>query len=190
MSKRVMVLGSSGMIGSGIYKVLSKDTSIEALGTVRSKAFINKLPNKEKLIHGLDVLDEESWKKILKDNQPDVVINCIGITKHIETEANKNISISLNAIFPHKLSIFCDTLSCRVIHISSDCIFSGRKGFYSEEDIPDASDLYGISKKLGEINSPNHLTIRTSTIGHEINSKNGLLEWFLSQENRFNPINR
>ena len=183
MSLRIIVLGASGMIGSGIYKVLCLDKKLEVFGTIRSQSVDYGLP-KDNLIGNFDVLDENYWREALNEFKPDVVINCIGITKHIETEENRNLSIGLNAIFPHKLVSTCDKLSSRLIHISTDCIFSGREGFYSEKDIPDATDLYGITKKLGEIHSQKHLTLRTSTIGHEINSKNGLLEWFLSQEER------
>jgi len=172
------------MIGSGIYKVLSADIGLTTFGTVRSQAWEYDLPKKENLISELDVTDEGLLKEALKKNKPDVIVNCVGITKHIETEDNRNMSINLNSILPHKLVGICDELSAKLIHISSDCIFSGMKGFYSEEDIPDAKDLYGLTKKLGEIHYSRHLTLRTSTIGHEINTKYGLLEWFLSQQKK------
>ena len=93
-------------------------------------------------------------------------------------------SININSIFPHKLAAFSCELPSRLIHISTDCVYSGKKGNYCEKDLPDTDDLYGISKRLGEIDYSGHLTLRTSTIGHELYNKNGLLEWFLSQ-NKF-----
>ena len=172
------------MIGNGIYDVLSRDDNLEVFGTLRSKDLYKDLQKKENLITGINALDQQSWEKVLIEYKPNVVINCVGITKHIETTTNKNISINLNSIFPHKLVSVCNKISSRLIHISTDCVFSGRKGFYSEADLPDADDLYGITKSLGEINSKEHLTLRTSTIGHEPYSQNGLLEWFLSQEKK------
>ena len=184
LNLKVIVLGVSGMIGSEIYRIIFEREDLEVFGTVRSKNSKSFPFYKDNIVNGIDVLNEESWKEYLIQEKPDAVINCIGITKHIETDHNKNLSIQINSIFPHKLAHLCDQISARLIHISSDCVFSGKKGFYSEKDIPDSDELYGLSKKLGEINSSKHLTIRTSTIGHEITTKHGLLEWFLSQEKR------
>ena len=92
--------------------------------------------------------------------------------------------ISINSLLPYRLQRICADLGSRLIHFSTDCIFSGNKGFYSENEIPDPPDIYGKSKLLGELDFENTLTIRKSVIGHELISRNGLLEWFLYQ-NKF-----
>ena len=92
--------------------------------------------------------------------------------------------ININSLFPHKLYEICSTRKIRLIHLSSDCVFSGEKGFYSEEDNPDPKDIYGRSKLLGELNFENCITLRKSVIGHELISKNGLLDWFLDQNDQ------
>ena len=131
-----------------------------------------------------DILDFEETKKTLKKIKPDILINCLGITNKENLLKPSQIEncISINSLFPHMLQRICLELGTRIIHFSSDCIFSGRKGFYSENDIPDPPDIYGKSKLLGELNYENTLTIRKSVIGHELVSKKGLLEWFLAQK--------
>ena len=110
------------------------------------------------------------------------MINCLGITnKNISSSKNSEEFICINSLLPCRLQKICADLGSRLIHFSTDCIFSGNKGFYSENDNPDPIDLYGRSKLLGELNFENTLTIRKSVIGHELISKNGLLEWFLFQ---------
>jgi dTDP-4-dehydrorhamnose reductase len=112
-----------------------------------------------------------------------VVINCIGLIKQRENVNNLLDVLPINSLFPHQLSEICKQYDVRLIHISTDCVFSGKKGGYVESDKSDAENLYGISKYLGEINhKENCVTLRTSIIGHELNSKKALLEWFLSQE--------
>jgi dTDP-4-dehydrorhamnose reductase len=179
---KVFVLGASGMIGSEIFRVLDESINIDATGVWRSQPSKDLPFTKKRIIEGIDIQKEELWRRLLIEEKPHVVINCIGITKHHQSTIDARAFIGINSIFPYKLSNVCDQISARLIHISTDCIFSGKKGFYSEEDISDSEDLYGLTKKLGEINTPNHLTLRTSTVGHEISTKNGLLEWFLSQQ--------
>src|SRR5581483_8348081 len=116
--------------------------------------------------------------------KPDAVINCIGIVKQ-RAEANDPIpSLEINARFPHRLAQLCRATGSRLIHISTDCVFSGKKGMYTEQDQSDAEDLYGRSKFLGEVGEPPALTLRTSIIGREIESRYGLVEWFLGSRGR------
>jgi dTDP-4-dehydrorhamnose reductase len=122
--------------------------------------------------------------------RPNVIINCTGITKHSSNADNPLIVLPINSLFPHKLVKLSKLIGARVIQISTDCVFSGDKGFYSEIDCPDSSDLYGISKSLGEVDYTNAITIRTSTIGHDKASNVGLLEWFLSQKSTCIGFNR
>lgn len=179
---KVIVLGASGMIGSEIFKVLDDSINIDATGMWRSQPSENLPFTKKRIIEGIDIQKEDLWRSLLIEEKPHVVINCIGMTTHNQSKIDARAFIEINSIFPHKLFNVCDQISARLIHISTDCIFSGKKGLYSEEDIGDSEDIYGLTKKLGEINTTNHLTIRTSTVGHEISTRNGLLEWFLSQQ--------
>ena len=113
--------------------------------------------------------------------QPDIIINCIGVIKQIPSAMDPLKAITLNALFPHRLSIVSQTVGARLIHISTDCVFNGKKGMYTENDQSDAIDLYGRTKFLGEVAYPHCVTLRTSIIGHELNQHRGLLEWFLAQ---------
>jgi len=127
---------------------------------------------------------------LLSNIRPDVVINCAGIIKQLKNALDPLPVISINAYYPHKLAKLCSLLDARLIHISTDCVFSGRKGGYKEEDECDASDLYGLSKNIGEVKYDNCLTIRTSMIGHELNSSNSLVDWFLHQEGQVNGYSK
>lgn len=115
---------------------------------------------------------------------PDVVVNCIGIVKQDAAAKDPVASITVNSLFPHRLAHLCRTAGMRLIHLSTDCVFSGRKGNYCESDLTDAQDLYGRTKVLGEVDYENCLTLRTSMIGRELQSSHGLIEWFLTQRGK------
>jgi dTDP-4-dehydrorhamnose reductase len=181
---RVLVIGASGMIGSTILKVLSDKNDWEVWGSIRntsSRLFFSDALSR-RIIPGIDVQYAHNLISILEKVRPNIVINCAGLTKHHAEVKNPLISLPINALMPHQLAGFCRLAGARLIHISTDCVFSGKAGFYSEQDCTDAEDLYGKSKALGELSNPGAITLRTSTIGHEPRSKYGLLEWFLSQE--------
>ena len=114
--------------------------------------------------------------------RPDVVVNCIGLTKHHKTADDPILAIPVNTLLPHRLAELCAIGRSRLVHISTDCVFSGARGSYTEDDPADANDVYGKAKFLGEVNYLHAITLRTSTIGHELHSAYGLLEWFLSQQ--------
>lgn len=180
------MLGSTGLIGSTVLRVLSEKPSLDVFGTVRSEYFGLQLKDisSSKIFTGVDVQDDSKVLDTFAAIHPDVVINCVGATKH-KDDGNQPINaIKLNALFPHRLAQICSLLGTRLIHISTDCVFSGKTGSYTESDQPDADDIYGKSKALGEVLYGDALTIRTSTIGHELNTSYGLLNWFLSQESR------
>jgi dTDP-4-dehydrorhamnose reductase len=180
---KIIVLGANGLIGSTIFKALSGCSQFEVFGTVRSAVDLSIFENdlRNKLFAGIDVKSDSYLINILLRVRPSIIINCIGLTKH-RKECNDIISaLSINSLFPHKVFQFSQMIDARFIHISSDCVFSGLRGNYLETDLPDASDLYGRSKALGEVVAGKALTLRTSTIGHEINTRHGLLEWFLDQ---------
>lgn len=183
---KVLVIGVSGMIGSTLLRVLSEKKGWKVFGTVRDesvKRFFSAVIGK-RLMAGIDVECQDSLVRILDQIRPNVVVNCAGLTKHKPDAEAPLVSIPINTLVPHRLAGLCKLVGARLIHISTDCVFSGEKGGYVENDFADARDIYGKSKALGEVHYPHAITLRTSTIGHELQSQFGLLDWFLSQEER------
>jgi dTDP-4-dehydrorhamnose reductase len=180
---RILILGASGLIGSALYKSLSAVSNFEVYGGARDLSIQKYFPAslQRRLVSCGNLSANESIVFILNKVNPEVVINCAGLTKHIKEADDPEIAMPINATMPHQFASACDDRGVRFIHISSDCVFSGTKGMYVEDDLPDASDLYGRSKALGEVIQGNAITLRTSTIGHELHTNYGLLEWFLSQ---------
>ncbi len=185
---RVLVLGATGMLGSAMVRILNEKKDLQVFGTARSNSLKNFFRSdiSERLLFGVDVEQTDALVAALAQVKPDVVINCIGLVKQLDTATNPLQTIPINTLFPHRLAMFCELSSARLIHISTDCVFSGKKGNYKEADVSDASDLYGKSKYLGEVVYPHTVTIRTSIIGHELQSAHGLVEWFLSQHQECN----
>jgi dTDP-4-dehydrorhamnose reductase len=183
MSKKILVLGASGMLGSAIMRLLSGDESVELIGTVRDSRAMAALPlSLHKYIQkNVDVEDFDSVIKVFDMAMPDIVINCVGIIKQLSSSYDPLVSIPINSLLPHRLAKLCTSKNIRLIHLSTDCVFSGSHGGYIEGDFPDANDLYGRSKYLGEVDYPGCVTLRTSIIGHELHSTNSLIDWFLSQ---------
>lgn len=183
---RVLVIGAGGMIGSTVLRVLSEKNDWEVCGSVRDGSVRRFFPASigEHLIAGVDVESQDSLIRILDQIRPNVVVNCAGLTKHKPEAEEPLVSIPINTLMPHRLAGLCKLISARLIHVSTDCVFSGEKGEYVEDDFADARDVYGKSKALGEVIYPHAITLRTSTIGHELQSTYGLLDWFLSQEGR------
>lgn len=180
----VLVLGANGMLGSTVFRVLNESHNLVVFGTVRdesAKFFFNKNIGSQ-LLAGIRLDQKNSLEKAFTFAQPDIVINCIGIIKQLDNLIDPLQVIEINAVFPHQLAKFCELSKARLIHISTDCIFDGVKGSYKESDSFNAKELYGISKYLGEVYYKHSITLRTSIIGHELQSKRSLVEWFLSQE--------
>ncbi|HOC78368.1 MAG TPA: SDR family oxidoreductase [Methanofastidiosum sp.] len=180
---KIIVLGATGMLGHKMLQTLNDEH--EVIGTVRGdekKYKDHPLLGNFNLIGNVKSEDIKIIKELIEKQKPNVVINCIGIVKQLPTAKDPIQSIMVNSLFPHQMAQICNNSNIRFIHFSTDCVFSGKKGNYIESDQSDAEDLYGKTKFLGEVNYPNSLTIRTSIIGREINSKNGLLEWFLSKK--------
>jgi dTDP-4-dehydrorhamnose reductase len=180
---RIMILGGSGMLGHRLWIDLSREHDVWV--TVRTPASATpKLVGVDRshIRDSVDVLDFDNVIRAFASIQPDLVINCIGLVKQHVLSANPLSMIELNARLPHRLSLVCRTAAIRMIHISTDCVFSGRKGHYTEDSISDAEDLYGRSKFLGEVSYPHTLTLRTSIIGRELHTRYGVTEWFLSQQ--------
>ena len=183
---RILVLGSSGLIGNTITKYFFNNSNYETFGFLRNSKKISNFKNEyhNNFIYEEDIMDFKKFEKTLERYKPNLIINCIGITNKFTKTNFKFIEelIYINALFPHKLHQICSNIDARLIHLSTDCVFSGKKGFYNENDIPDPLDIYGRSKLIGELNYRNSLTIRKSAIGHELFTSNGLLEWFLNKK--------
>ena len=128
--------------------------------------------------------DPAALMSVFRQSNPEVVINCVGVIKQLKEAENPLVSLRINALLPHMLAELCGIAGARLIHISTDCVFSGRSGGYKETDPPDAEDMYGRTKFLGEVHNPRCVTLRTSLIGRELETRNGLIEWFLSQNGK------
>lgn len=189
---KILVLGVTGMLGSAVFHTFSQSDT-QVFGTLRDKKYVRYFPEHahSHLITNVDVLDMDSLFKVFELVRPDVVINCVGLIKQLATAKDPLVVLPINAMLPHRLAKLCALSHARLIHISTDCVFSGQKGLYLEHDVSDAEDLYGKSKYIGEITElPHAITLRTSIIGHELNSNHALLEWFLSQENEVNGFTK
>lgn len=183
--KNILVLGLTGMLGHTLFRYFINRNQYNVAGTLKTfvpSQFLG-LHNIENIFSNVDANDVSAIEKVFFHFQPDVVINCIGLIKQLPLSENISQSIYINSVFPHLVSALCKKNRTKLIHFSTDCVFSGSKGFYSESDIPDGSDLYARTKILGEITDSSVITLRSSLIGHELKSKHSLLEWFLSQEN-------
>lgn len=181
---KILILGITGMLGSAVFHTLNQSKEYEVWGTLRNKEALKYFPEPyhSRVISGVDVLDIDNFLKVCEQVRPQVIINCIGLIKQLSAAKDPLIVLPINAMLPHRLANISSLLKVRLIHISTDCVFSGTKGNYLETDLSDAEDLYGKSKYIGEVKQVPAMTIRTSIIGHELNSKNALVEWFLSQK--------
>ena len=181
---KILVLGASGMLGNAMFRVLSEKKEWEIFGTLRSsdavRFFSPELAGR--LVAGVDVENHDSLVSTFNRIRPDVVINCIGLIKQLADANDPLLALPVNSLLPHRLARLCDLAGARLVHMSTDCVFSGKKGDYRENDPSDAEDLYGRSKFLGEVDYPHAITLRTSIIGHELQGTRSLIGWFLSQE--------
>ena len=179
---RVLVLGGSGMLGHQLCRVVS--ARMETWATFRddpAKYEQYNFISQQRALGGVHVEDVASVRGALESVQPDAVVNCIGIVKQRDEARQAIPSIQVNALFPHQLADLCQEYDARLVQISTDCVFSGLRGGYTEADVPDPVDLYGRSKLLGELNRPGCLTLRTSIIGWQLNTFSSLLSWFSQQ---------
>ena len=178
---RVLILGGDGMLGHKAFQLLSQHLDVTATMRLPDGPW-RRIPlydDQTRIITGVNALDFDSVTRALAETRPDVVLNCIGIVKQLRDAHDHVLSITINALFPHRLANLCAAAGARLIHISTDCVFSGRRGRYTEDDVTDAEDLYGRTKLLGEVDRVGALTLRTSIIGRELGKATGLLEWFL-----------
>ena len=176
---RVLVLGVSGMLGHALFKVLDRDASLEVFGASRSAVDFGSSAA-DRLHSGVDVLNADDLVRTFDAVRPEVVINAVGLIKQLSSARDPLRTVPINTMLPHRLAALCSATGGRLVHMSTDCVFDGRRGGYVETDRADATDLYGLSKFLGEVADSRHaITLRTSIIGRELRSTNGLIEWFL-----------
>ena len=179
----ILIVGASGMLGNAMFRCLSAYPEFRVFGTIRSTTnkffFADALwPS---LISGIEAENLDTMAGLLAEMRPTVVVNCVGVVKQLASSNDPLVAIPINSLLPHRLARLSQLCGSRFVHFSTDCVFDGIKGGYHETDIPNATDLYGRSKLLGEVLSPGAVTLRTSIIGKELNSCHGLIGWFLSQ---------
>jgi dTDP-4-dehydrorhamnose reductase len=183
--KRILILGGTGMLGHTLWERLSRRFP-DTYTTIRKDKGDyedDHLFGSVRVIDHIDVMDFQILEGALRVIRPDVILNCIGITKRQEGPQNPVPSIILNAMLPHKLAKLAENVNAKLIHFSTDCVFDGRAGRYSDDAPTNAADLYGRTKALGEVTGNNVLTLRSSFLGKELREGTELLEWFLSQKN-------
>lgn len=177
---RILVFGANGMLGHKLYQSFSQ--RFDVYGTIRGDfgtVLKYGIFDPDRIIQNVEAFDRTSIKHAIETVKPDCVINAIGVIKQLPTSKDVIQTLSINSIFPHILAELSLEFGFRLITISTDCVFDGTKGKYSETDAPDARDLYGLSKLLGEITANGALTIRTSIIGRELETGHSIVEWFL-----------
>lgn len=177
--RKILLFGATGMAGHIVYSYL------RSTGKYNITNVVFRTPLNENSIV-VDVTNRDAVTEIVRKEQPEVIINCIGVLIKGSKEHPDN-AILINAYFPHLLKKLADEVDAKLVHISTDCVFSGKKGYYTEEDFRDADDVYGRSKALGEVINDKDLTIRTSIIGPELKRNGeGLFHWFMNQHGQVN----
>lgn len=182
---KVLILGGTGMLGHKVYQVFQGlfDTWISTRSDAGPYARCG-LFDPAKIVAQTDLSSLESAEAVVKTVRPDAVINCVGILKQTIGDKSPIEAITLNSLLPHWLERLSATHGFRLIQLGTDCVFSGRRGLYNEQDEPDPIDLYGTTKLLGEVTGERSLTLRTSMIGRELQRSVSLLEWFLAQQGK------
>jgi dTDP-4-dehydrorhamnose reductase len=182
---KVLIIGGSGMLGHKLTQVLQDkfDVWVTMRGDDRKYEKYG-IFNQSRILPKVDIEELKSVETAVRSVKPSVIINAVGVIKQIPTATDVVKTLMVNAVFPHQLAEMASRFGTRLITISTDCVFSGKSGKYKETDTPDATDLYGKSKNLGEVVVDNCITLRTSIIGRELDSAHGLVEWFLSNEGK------
>jgi dTDP-4-dehydrorhamnose reductase len=188
---RILILGGSGMLGHTLLQTLSprhdvRVTLLHSLDHYRPWPQFHAANSYD----GVDVRSPAALAQALERFRPQAVVNCVGLVKQRNDAEDVLANLEINAVAPHRIAELCRGVGARLIHVSTDCVFSGRKGMYTEQDVADCDDLYGRSKHLGEPSGPNCLTLRTSFVGRELSRKLGLLEWFLAQRGSINGFRK
>lgn len=170
------------MLGHAFFKSWKENHEVKVTLQGESLQYkIHSIFDEKNSLFSLNALDFDKFSRHVRAFMPECIVNCIGVTKQLSNQNNIVNTMSINTILPHRLEVLCENLGIRLVQLSTDCIFSGKKGLYKEQDSSDADDLYGKSKFLGEVVGTNSLTLRKSTIGLELSNKHGLIEWFLNE---------
>lgn len=179
---KILVLGASGMLGHKLTQRLAANHSVSAAVRDPSTLPADHPAFAHAAVHACpDARADTDIARVIDAAAPDVVINAVGMVKQRDEAAVPETAVAINALIPHRLARLAEAAGARLIHVSTDCVFKGDRGGYTEDDTPDAEDLYGRSKLLGEVDRAPHLTIRTSIVGRELRGHLGLFEWFISQ---------
>jgi len=182
---RVLILGGAGLLGHKLYQILGR--RFDVFATVRKpSSFYSRFGifDPDRIQGEVDLRCAEETLKVFVWSRPEVVVNAVGVVKQRVESQDTLLSLEINSLLPPRLALICRARGCRLIHVSTDCVFSGQNGGYNEQSASDARDLYGRTKYLGEVCGEGALTLRTSFIGRELDSRHGLLEWFLSQKGK------
>ncbi|MXV18260.1 dTDP-4-dehydrorhamnose reductase family protein [Deinococcus xianganensis] len=180
---KILILGGDGMFGHQFYRQMRDRHDVRVTVRQDFSAYASYgLFDPQRTYTGIDVRSSDRLTEVMADFRPDAVINAVGIVKQRHTAKESIPSLEINALLPHRLTELTRLCGARLVHLSTDCVFSGRRGMYQEMDFPDAEDLYGRSKFLGEVADGHALTLRTSIIGPELSRKTSLLEWVLAQQ--------
>lgn len=179
---RILVFGGDGMLGHELRRAWGDRHEVWATlrqdeGAYRARGYADHA----RLLFGVDCRRTEALVAAVAQVRPELVVNAVGIVKQRPAAKDRLASIEVNALLPHRLAEVCQAAGARLVHLSTDCVFSGQKGRYVEGDVPDPKDLYGQTKLLGEVDAPHALTLRTSIIGLEQGRAGSLIEWFLAQ---------
>lgn len=189
---KILILGVSGMLGNAMLRVVAETGEHDVRGSARSADALHYFAPAlaERIVTGVDVENFDALTALFADARPEAVVNCIGLVKQLSAASDPLQALQINSLLPHRLARLCALAGARLIHVSTDCVFNGRKGNYRETDPSDADDLYGKSKFLGELTYPHAITLRTSIVGREVASTNGLVGWFLSQQKKIKGYRR
>jgi dTDP-4-dehydrorhamnose reductase len=182
----VLVLGASGMLGHMLVRVLSEHHQV--IGTTSSqydsKSPLARILEKANWIDHVDVRNWQTVESAINHVKPNVLINCVGVIKQKMDSGNIKDAILINSLIPHQLAATCEKLDIRFIHFSTDCVFDGTPGIKYTSYTPNATDLYGTTKRLGEVNYAPSITLRTGFVGRQLSGAEGLFEWVLSQKGK------
>lgn len=185
-SKNILVLGASGMLGHMLVRILSPHHNV--VGTTSSdyneESYLARILSEKNWVDQVDVRNLPTVEKTIRDTKADVVINCVGVIKQKMESSNIKDAILINSLIPHQLANICNQTQSRLIHFSTDCVFDGSPGIKKVNDVPNATDLYGTTKRLGEVNYAPALTLRTGFVGRQLSGFEGLFEWVRSQRGK------
>ncbi len=188
---KILILGGDGMLGHQLLQSWQDRHDVRV--TLRSDAGCYAhygLFSDANSFYGIDVRDFSAVERVADVFRPDAIVNAIGIVKQRDEASDAILSLEINALLPHRLSQLCGEIGARLVHLSTDCVFSGKQGMYREDDLEDARDLYGRSKLLGEVRDAHAVTLRTSIIGLELARKRSLIEWYLAQRGEIKGFTR